>query len=90
MMVRPQTAGGNAATGEPLSKWQTSGNFSSRVECDTEMSKEQCAVLGRFGRMTIAQNNGRVATPRNTQETNGAPILSGRCVSTSDPRLKVN
>ena len=90
LMVPPQTAGGNVATGEPLSKWQTSGNFATRVDCDTEMSKQQSAVLGRFGRIAIAQNSGRVATARNALQTNAAPILNGRCISASDLRLKVN
>ena len=90
LMVPPrQTAGGNVATGEPLSKWQTSGNFATRVDCDTEMSKQQSAVLGRCGRIAIAQNSGRVATARNALQTNAAPILNGRCISASDLRLKV-
>ena len=47
--------------------------FRSLFDCDSEMSKGQSPVVGRFGRITIAQNSGRVTTARNALHTDAAP-----------------
>ena len=80
-MVPPLTSAGNADTDGPLSKWQTIGNFSSLIDCNTWMTRQQFAARAQFGPITNAHNY---------YEAEAVKILNGQCASTHDPRLKGN
>jgi hypothetical protein len=79
LLVPPLTTSGNADTGQPLSKWQSVGNFGSQIDCNTSMTNQQFTAHGQFGPITNAQ------TPYQAQAVR---ILNGQCVSIDDPRLK--
>ncbi len=79
MLVPPMTPSGYADTGQPLTKWQSVGNYGSQSACNSSLTNQQFTVHGWYGPITNAQ------TPYQTQ---AVQTLNGQCVSASDPRLK--
>jgi hypothetical protein len=81
LILPPLTPAGNADTDAPLSKWQSIGNFSSLIDCNNWMTRQQFAARARFGPITNAHDY---------YEADAVKILNAQCVSTVDPRLKEN
>jgi hypothetical protein len=81
LILPPLTPAGNADTDAPMSKWQSIGNFSSLIDCNNWMTRQQFAARAQFGPITNAHDY---------YEAEAVKILNAQCVSTSDPRLKGN
>jgi hypothetical protein len=81
LILPPLTSAGNADTVAPLYKWQSIGNFSSLIDCNNWMERQQFAARAHFGPITNAHDY---------YEADAVKILNAQCVSTSDPRLKGN
>jgi hypothetical protein len=79
LIVPPLTSAGNAETDAPLSKWQSIGNFSSLIDCNNWMTRQQFAARARFGPITNAHDY---------YESDAVKILNAQCVSPVDPKLK--
>jgi hypothetical protein len=78
LFVPPLTSAGNADTDAPLSKWQSIGNFSSLIDCNNWMARQQFDARARFGPITNAHDY---------YESEAVKILNAQCVSPVDPRL---
>jgi hypothetical protein len=78
LIVPPLTSAGNADTDAPLFKWQSIGNFSSLIDCNNWMARQQFAARAHFGPITNAHDY---------YESEAVKILNGQCVSPVDPRL---
>jgi hypothetical protein len=81
LLLPPLTSAGNADTDAPMSEWQSIGNFSSLIDCNNWMAKQQFAARAQFGPITNAHDY---------YEAEAVKILNAQCVSTNDPRLKGN
>ncbi len=88
MMVPPPTPAVAAGTDESLSQWKTEGDFASKTDCNKEMTKEQEGELGRFGRISFAQNAGRITIAQYVRQTGSVKILNGQCIAADDSPLK--
>jgi hypothetical protein len=81
LLLPPLTSAGNADTDAPMSKWQSISNFSSPIDCNNWMTRQQFAARAQFGPITNAHDY---------YEAEAVKILNAQCVSTNDPRLKGN
>jgi hypothetical protein len=82
LLVPPLTSAGSADTDAPLSKWQSIGHFSSLIDCNNWMTREQFAARAHFGPITPITN------AHDYYESEAVKILNAQCVSPVDPKLK--
>jgi hypothetical protein len=78
ILLIPPLTSGVADTAKPLSNWRTLGNFSSSIDCNSWMTRQQFSARAQFGPITKAQGY---------YQAQPVEILNGQCVSTADPRL---